>query len=108
MKIMVSAAVGELEFMFFKIRDKHNNGREKINTKCVIHLMNDEDSIVGMGFAYLSHLDQYDKVKGKKVALAKAIVDAGNYHSQSLRIEFDKQDRRTIWEAFFKEFPRKR
>jgi len=46
--------------------------------------------LVGIGFAYCSKKDQFNKAKGRKVALRKALE------------RFSKEDRTLIWEEYFK------
>jgi len=104
----VKLATREVEIRFKKYRFYHKNHCEKINTECAINCSDGQYNVKGM--AYLFHLDQYDKVTGKKVALSRAlghssVIDA----RRSLPIQtFTKAERTLIWQAFFKEFPIKK
>ena len=43
-----------------------------------------------LGYSYCSESDQFDRSKGRKIALARALSD------------FDKETRKVIWEAYWK------
>lgn len=83
------------DVQFKKLKASYQYGskrdKQKIDTFCKI-FMNGQP--VSQGFAGLSHLDQYNKWTGKKVALAKALKDG----------PFSKADRKLFWTVFHATF----
>jgi len=108
-----------IQIVFIKEHDTYKygkfKGKDKLNTICRIfhirpvtkdlrnvkldfHESNSEDIIqVGIGQANLNEKDTYNKVKGKKIALARAL-------KHSLWGFLTKERRKIIWDRFKKEF----
>ena len=62
------------------------------DTYCYIYYLGSEDKPSVIGVAWLNPKDRYDKLKGKKIALVRAL--------KNFRI--DKYERTIIWKAFWK------
>jgi len=73
----------------FQRQDSHIRG--KVDTLCEIRRINSENSLISSATAHLHPKDKYDKVKGKKVALTKALAKC---------LLFDKIDRGCFWLDF--------
>ncbi len=76
-----------------------DSGHWKINngsTQCVI--MDDEWQEIGYGEAECSRNDLFDKRKGRKVSLTRAL------QSDS----FSREQRKSVWEAYFMAMPKDR
>ena len=63
----------------------------RAKTRCVIVEATPMKSVVGWGEAWCSVKDRFDKERGRKIALGRALK-AG---------EFGKEEREKFWEAYF-------
>jgi len=93
-----------IQIVFLKEHAEHNDGRDKLNTRCYLYRISPDDNVpnrvlFGTGSAYLNFKDTYSKVKGKKIALARALkTTTWSFLSKK------KKHREIIWDRFKKEF----
>jgi len=78
---------------------KHPRPNDRaLDTNCKISVLNTKGYEVRTitGFAHHNPIDKYNKITGKKLALARALD----------RKVFTRSERCLFWEAFYKEFKR--
>jgi len=99
-----------LDIMFLRANKKQRrrkNKKELIDTACIIFRDNRE---IACGIARQNHLDNYNKIVGRKVALAKAIANIGFLQympSQACSINRRRRSmRQHIWNVFHQTFGR--
>jgi hypothetical protein len=68
-------------------------------TQCIIHIEGGSDDV--RGYAHCAVGDQFNKAKGRKLALKRAIKHLGDVLG-SVGMSLKKQDRAKIWECYFK------
>jgi hypothetical protein len=94
-----------IQIVFIKEHDTYKYGdiagRDKLNTICRVFRVFPQESNrafeVGVGRANLNEKDTYDKIKGKKIALGRALTGSPWTFLTSER-------RAIIWEKFKKQF----
>lgn len=79
----------------YVIKWKHNNvDNESFNfngiTSCYIKV---NGQVISSSEAFCSKKDNYDKSKGRKISLARALKN----------VDIDKNDRKTVWKNYFDE-----
>ena len=98
-----------LDIMFLRANKKQRrrkNKKELIDTACIIFR---DDREIACGIARQNHLDNYNKIVGRKVALAKAIVNIEflRYIPQMCSINIRRRSmRQHIWNVFHQTFGR--
>ena len=105
MIVNVSSSKYRISFYKYHIKfmckfDKHTVEYDQLNTKCVILDISSSAQSpleVSVGHALLSRLDTYNKITGKRVALAHALKATPEFNNYSLR-------RVAIWGQFKKTF----
>jgi hypothetical protein len=102
MKVTVEGETIQIVFIKEHLKYKYGQfaGKDQLNTICKLFRLSKTNShpiCVSTGRGNLSHLDKYDKIKGKKFALAEAF-------KLSSWPFFTKEVREQIWDKFKKEF----
>ena len=81
------------------------SGGQKFNsTDCFIVLPENEDGLVFSykGQAVLSDKDNYNRNKGRKISLQKALKFAFTVKDDKKILLFTKEERREFWKAYYK------
>lgn len=95
-----------LDIMFLRANPKqrrHKGKKELIDTACIIF---EDGREIACGIARQNPLDNYNKIVGRKVALAKAIAKVGFLKPFLIYTQRRREMRRQVWKVFHQTFGR--
>lgn len=91
-----------LKVKFHRERDTHRDGSDKVITHCRITVVDTEYEYNGC--ARQNHRDKYVKLVGRKIALARAIVEMKANSPRIFALYGKRNVARRIWQSFHEKY----